>query len=420
MTKLRRLTAGLAAGVIAVTAGGYVLARESLPGPGVGSVMAALPDRLDAPWPWTPTARQSPPGAAVAVFGGSRPGFRNPLSDNEGSVALVAGSGDRQRVVDIAGDGWLTPGEWLLLSPDGATLAGPAQDGTGLELADLRTGAVRLLPYEGRYAPLAWAPDGAALVAVRYPAGADAGVVGTVQVDSGRFTDLLPVSAAGVARDLYRPEPGYAAAYRRDGTRFAVQVAAEIHVFTAGGPSARLTVPAGQRLAGKGAWTPDGTALGLVSDGGRTSAVTFVDAATGAPLRDRTLPPLTDVTTLRLLGWWPDGSAIVVAYRPEDAAPATFRRAEYHDYPTDFEWVRRIDVLAVAPDGRARRIIETPDQVLALDLADDAVYGGRLRPGAAAPILPVRPVMLAAAAGATALVLALICLALVARRRTYG
>ncbi|GGM55928.1 hypothetical protein GCM10011608_45960 [Micromonospora sonchi] len=128
-----------------------------------------------------------------------------------------------------------------------------------------------------------------------------------------------------------------------------------------GVPTGSFAVPAGSRLAGKGAWSPDGRALALVADQRFSSTVSFVDATSGKPT-GAALPTQEGVATQRLLGWHPDGAAVVAAYLPERDAPATFDIRDEDNHPTNFAAVRRVELRALTPAGAARTLLSPPDR----------------------------------------------------------
>jgi len=227
--------------------------------------------------------------------------------------------------------------------------------------------------------PAGWAPDGKSLVVrdvVRAnPAGsAYRDVLSLVRLDTGR--------AVRLAEGEQQPIFGTPVAFTADGTRLAYQIGNEVIV--AGVDGHRLSafpVSVDEGLAGKGAWLPDG-GLALVTrepDSNRWR-LRRVDPASGQDLGRLELPAVEDVTTIRLLGWRPDGSALVVAYRPEPNAPARFDQPLEIGQRTSYGNVRSIRVLALTPGAAVpTTVLTTPEQVLAIDVADDVVQAGRIR-----------------------------------------
>ncbi len=391
MSSLGRWCAAALLVVVGASAATWAMATRSAnrAGPAVAD---ALPQRVDAPWLWTPPVGRAGGPAAALVLGGSTIGLRNPVR-GEGTVDLVDAAGTGHRLLGFDFDGVNVPGERLLLSADGTRVAYP--DGNDILLLDVRDGGthrlVSNLGVDTWYLPLAWSPDGRQLVAAQDRRGDHDGV-GLVDVASGRFTELVPVTGGS----LRRPVPGYSAAYSRDGHHLAIQVDERITLIDDGVPTGSFAVPAGSRLAGKGAWSPDGRALALVADQRFSSTVSFVDATSGKPT-GAALPAQEGVTTQRLLGWRPDGAAVVAAYLPEPDVPATFDVRDEDDHPTNFAAVRRVELRALTPAGAARTLLSPPDQVLAIDVADDALASGAVRPGGPAPVWPAAPSIAAAA-----------------------
>lgn len=86
------------------------------------------------------------------------------------------------------------------------------------------------------------------------------------------------------------------------------------------------------------------------------------------------------MTAIRLLGWGPDGSALMVAYQPEPLARDRFDQSLGMDQRTAYHNVRSVRVLALAPGATAPRTMMTaPEQILAVDVADDVIRGGHTR-----------------------------------------
>jgi hypothetical protein len=373
---------------------------------GAAASFDGFPDRIDAPWPWTPTLRSAPPPAVPVAVGGSTPGLHNILTDTEGSVSFVDAHGG-QRILDVPDEGGATPGESLLLSPDGTMAAYPydavapaATPSGAVAVRTLRTGAVRRLalsaPPEGWDTPLAWSPD-----QTRLAVSIAGSSIGVLRLDTGAYTPVLS-SPAGLPASARTP---VVAAFAPDGT-LAVQldrnVCAGSHCFT---------LPPGQRLAGKGAFVPGGTSLAVVADAGRDSRITFVSATDGAAVPGTI--HLYAVTTLRLIGWWAD-RALVVAFRPEPVTDLGPLDDEQDYAPTDYRLVQRLSLLAVTPSvspsspTRAQELVVLPDQILSIDIADRALAAGRTAPGHAAPAWPARPGVLTALIGLPAAPLAFI------------
>jgi hypothetical protein len=261
----------------------------------------------------------------------------------------------------------------------------------------------------GWVTPLAWSPDQTRL-AVSI---ADASI-GLLSLDTGAYTPVLPYPSGLTVS----PRTPVVAAFSADGT-LAVQLDTKV---CAGARC--FTLPAGQRLAGKGALAPGGAFLAVVADAGRDSRITFVSAVDGTPVPGTV--HLYGVTTLRLIGWWGQ-RALVVAFRPEPVTDLGPLDDEKDYRPTDYRLVRRLSVLAVTPSSSpssssfsspssssfpssspasstaspadSQELIALPDQVLSIDIADHALAAGHTTPGRAAPVWPARPGVLTALVG---------------------
>jgi hypothetical protein len=340
---------------------------------------AALPDRIGTPVTGTLHATGRPRlGPAAVLFSGQGAGLGG---DGNATVAVVGAGGDRYRVFTTGVEA--PAGEQVLLSPDGRRFAYPASapDHPRLGIVDLVTGGNRRLASAVRDSvltvPVGWSPDGHRLV-VRDAVPRDAqrggyqSVLSLVDLDSGRWTRL----ATGTSYD------GFTVAFAPDQRRLAYQVDGAVTVADLDGrPLSRFELAPETALAGKGAWTPDGTALALVARQGDAWTLRYTDPATGAPAPGPATPAVGGVTAIRLLGWRPDGSALVVAYQPEPAAPARFEAPLPMDQRTAYGNVRSIRLLSLPPGAREPGIVLTaPAQVLAIDVADDVLAGGRVRP----------------------------------------
>ncbi|MEU0556054.1 hypothetical protein [Dactylosporangium sp. NPDC006015] len=298
-----------------------------------------FPARVDAPWPWTPTLDSAPVTAVPVAIGGSTPGLHNILTDTEGSVSFVDARGG-QHILDVASEGAATPGESLLLSPDGTMVAYPhdalgSSPDSSIAVRTLGDGHIRRLPVPapagGHATPLAWSPHQDRLAV--YIEGSS---IGVLTLDTGTYRTVLPFPAGLAAT----PRTPIAAAFSSNGD-LAVQLDTTVCA-----KQGCFSLPAGQRLAGKGAYTPADNSLAVVTDAGRDSTITFISETNGSPLPGTI--HLYGVTTLRLIGWWAD-RALVVAFRPEpvtDLGPLDDER----DYPpTAYALVQRLSILAIAP-----------------------------------------------------------------------
>ncbi|MFK3983355.1 hypothetical protein ACI2K4_23605 [Micromonospora sp. NPDC050397] len=336
----------------------------------------ALPSRIGLPVIGTLYTGDLPRlGPAAVLFSGSGNGLT--AGDEHGVVAVVGADADRYRKFEVGFDA--PAGEQVVLSPDGRTVAYPAwgEDRGCVGLVDLTTGdrECRAGPASQSQltVPLGWSGDGRRLVVremvpVNPQRGGLEPVLSVIEVDgwvSRRLPSVPTVNGRPLSYD------GYTVAFAPDQRRLAYQMSGTVTVADLDGrPISSFALAPGSRLAGKGAWTPDGHAL-TVAEARDDGAATLraVDPGSGVPVGGPVLPAVASVSAIRLLGWHPDGSAVAVAYYPE---PATAK--------TGYTAVRTVRVLALAPAAAAPTILLTaPDQVLAIDVADDVVAGGRIR-----------------------------------------
>ena len=347
-----------------------------------GSDGAALPDRLGLPPFGALRATDLPAlGPASVVFSGQARGLTG-LFDENGTVGIVGADADRYRTWTV---GFEVPaGEGVLLSPDGRFLAVPNGSPTspGVDVIDLAGGTVRRLPSprpgSAGTAPAGWAPDGSALVVVdttqANPEGSSyVNTLSLVRLDTGRAVRLLETTQV--------PGFGSPVAFAADGSRLAFQVGTKVLVSSPDGRQlSSFPLPPDTALAGKGAWLPDGS-LALV--GHEVAADRWRLRRVDTDGRELPAPPLaavSGVTAIRLLGWLPDGTAWVVAYRPEPSAPSWYADGLEMDQRTAYGNVRSIRVLGLTPGAAAPvTVLTAPDQVLAVDVADSVVHAGRVR-----------------------------------------
>ncbi|MFC7546015.1 hypothetical protein [Plantactinospora sp. GCM10030261] len=380
----RRLTAASLAAVAGLALLGTTLPaiRPASIDPAAASE-AALPDRIGPPALGSLHATDRPRlGPASVIFSGTHPRLRFLSLLDNADFGVVGATSDRYR---LSGANVPEPvaGEGVILSPDGRWIASPGH-GEGIELVDLDTGRTRALDsgVAGSVgaSPLGWAPDGARLV-----------VLATVPVDAARsgFRDALSlVSPDGgqpvrLAVDVPSRALDISAAFAPDGGRLAVQVGETVTITDVDGARlASFRLPAETALAGKGAWTADGSALTAVSrrPGTTTWGLRRIDPAAGRDQGPLPLPEVSDVTTIRLLGWRPDGAAVVVAYQPEPASGERFDAPMAMDDRTWYGNVRTVRVVALASGAAApATLLTAPEQVQAIDVADAVIRGGRVR-----------------------------------------
>jgi Tol biopolymer transport system component len=249
-----------------------------------------------------------------------------------------------------------------------------------VDVLDLVTGRTRRLtpdvPDSVTATPVAWSPDGARLVIrVEVSTPNFRSVLGAVTLDDGRWTRWT--------EGPEQPVFGSPVAFARTGDRLAYQVG---RVVTVAAPDGRKTssfvLPNESWLAGKGAWTPDGRSLVLATRQAASTDWTLraVDPTTGRDVAPLDLPQVSGVSAIRLLGWRPEGSALVVAYQPGPHVPVQFDDPMEIDQRTTYGNVRAIRILALTPGADTPSTVMTaPEQVLAVDVADDVISSGRTR-----------------------------------------
>ncbi|GLW30637.1 TolB family protein [Actinoplanes regularis] len=336
----------------------------------------SLPARIGAPSPWTADGRRAPIGAASVLYTSN-----TWLPDGSGYLTgLVGRADDTYRVTDLYG----AAGMASVLSPDGTRLA--ADEG----IADLATGRVTEYPgvsEETWFEAQAWSPDGGsvALLAGGWDDyGRNPGVRLVVyDVATAAMREIAPLSELGALA-------GWTVAFSPDGTRLAYQVEDRIRVLAlADGANVDLPLPAGARIAGKGAWTPDGRGLLVVSgtncDCGEYPVrwtVTTISAANGAVSG----PSYTrdGVYALRVLGWWPSGQPVAAEYTAtEDTAPTLFTDSAAQSGLTSQDDILAVRLIEL---GTARELLAGDDNGLAgdvesVDVPESVLAAGAVRAG---------------------------------------
>ncbi|MFE0590069.1 hypothetical protein [Micromonospora echinospora] len=398
---LRRHRAVVAAGVVLVLVlvlGVMVVPRlvgwQGQPGTlGVAaqaSEASSLPDRVGTPQWGAWSIQRRPVAAASMIFTAGNWWYEPP---SLGSVAAVAADGDQYRLLST---GWpVRAGEEALLSGDGGAVAVPNQ------LVELRTGKTRRLPSVGGAEdtlPVAWSRDGDRLAVVgvdgryvRQPNGEKVytltrAVLAVWDVTTSQLTTITDLDP----RTLFY---GWLAAFGPDGHTLAYQTGGTVTVTTVGAEvRSRFTVPEGTRLAGKGTWTPDGRGLTLVTQRRCCAGDAYpsrwqlraVDASTGAELPTTPRAEQAGLVALRLLGWAPDGAAVVARYHPESDAKVVGFGVE--DGITYGEWTKfETDVVALTDNGTRPLLAGTGEAMHGVDIADDVIASGRTHPGELPP-----------------------------------
>ncbi|PWR05648.1 hypothetical protein DKT68_25855 [Micromonospora acroterricola] len=376
----RRLTAAAGALTLLALAGVVVpLTRTPALDP-AAAADAALPDHIALPPIGTLHVTDRPRlGPASIVFSGSAPRLHG-LNDTN-VIGVVAANSDRYRIMRTGREA--PAGESVHLSPDGRYLARPDgdQDDPDVDVVDLVTGRTRQLTstVDGSVGstPVGWSADGRSLVVrddvpVAFDGATYTSVLSVVALDGERWTRLAAGAQEARVGSTVAADPG----------RLAYQYGRTVAVTDLDGRElSSFALPDDTWLAGKGAWRPDGVTLTLAARRSHTTEWTLrqVDPASGRDVGPLRLPAVSGVVAIRLLGWAPDGSALVAAYQPDPLAPDR-PLEEQTDPPTTDRRVRSVRVLALTPGATApRTVLTAPDQVLAVDIADQVIQGGRTR-----------------------------------------
>ncbi|MFG1870526.1 hypothetical protein [Micromonospora arborensis] len=377
----RRLTAATGALLVLVVAGvALPLARTPAPEP-AATADAALPDRVGLPPIGTLHVTDRPRlGAASVIFDGPAPRLHG--FNDVNIVGVVDADSDRYRIMRMGGES--LAGESVHLSPDGRYLARPDgdQDDPGVDVIDLVTGRTqRLTSTVDRSVwstPVGWSADGGSLVVsddvpVAFDGATYTTVLSAVTVGEKRWTRLAASAQEAHLGSVVAAAPG----------RIAYQYGRTVAVTGLDGrEQSSFALPDETWLAGKGAWRPDGAALTLATRRPDTDEWTLrhVDSTTGRDVGPLRLPAVSGVVAIRLLGWAPDGSALVAAYEPDPLAPDRPLEEQTDPPSTSDQQVRTVRVLALTPGASApRTVLTAPDQVVAVDVADQVIRSGRIR-----------------------------------------
>jgi hypothetical protein len=361
----------------------------------------AVPRSVELPYFWQATVDMAPPGPATVLFGGDSLGLvADPFEDEGGKLAVLGRDGD-YRILRYPFDG-VRAGQDVRLSPDGNLVAqygltdGPAG---WLVVTDLRTGRSR--SYSGGETPccaqvVAWRPDSGAVLALQeardgYPIDGMPVRYALIDLAGGAVT---PVDDRLAWDDSLS---AWAAAFAPDGRGFvAARPAAggtELRGYDATGRRLWTRDLGARRLAGSGAYTSDSSTLALLTvecpfqcnhdqRDARRWRVSYVDAATGTDREGLALPEVTGAA-VRALGWHGD-AFVVVQYETEDDVTAG-------TYDTDAWGTRHVRVLALRPGAAVDVVLDPPDDVSSVDIAQDLLRNGQFGGPVPAPaMLPAR------------------------------
>ncbi|KHD76884.1 hypothetical protein [Actinoplanes utahensis] len=249
--------------------------------------------------------------------------------------------------------------------------------------------------------PVAWAPDGRSMLAETYTFGSDATQLVWVDLSSGAVQPLDDKQPYGSERAASR------GAFAPDSRGIAVSHGSSLRL-TAPDGGTRWTVDLGPRayLAGTGAFHPDGTRIAIANLDGcledcdaaalaaRRWTITYRDAATGAPTTGPELPAVTGMA-VRAVGWSQGRDLVVLRHEPEhDAYRDTSRGADRAWDDTGWWETGHVTLLGLGTDGGTRVLLDPPDGVLTLDVAQDLVQAGRFGgPVPTAGPFPARPII---------------------------
>jgi len=384
---LLAVAAGLAGTLVLLNAGRGAVTRPA------GSSPPVVPSTVYSPVTGEDTVTEAPPGPAAILVSGDHELRGSDVWGWEGR-SLVVGQDGTYRLARTVGESTAGLAGGLLLSPDGRYLAGPPwmegatwpDDGRDqTAVLDLSTGAV--VQYDGGN-PVAWAPDGASILVHAYPpdGSGQPNVIGSLRllsVRTGQVRSLPDIRG--------RMREGNVAAFSPDGTRLVLATADALYlVDPARDAVVRLAgLTARDRLAGPGAWLPDGRRIALYSMSGCTDDescdetglgsrefhVRYLDADTGQPAAGPPLPPARGQAA-RLLGWQRDGAAVVAVYSPEAGVRMSAHDPNWSE--TDWWAVGGVELMRFGADGARRRLVDLPGSALFVDVPANLLdrFGG--------------------------------------------
>jgi hypothetical protein len=377
---------------IAATAGAGVLGdrlAEPVVVPGE-SPQPVIPSTVYGPVFGEDTVIESPPGPAGLVVSGSNAFSNVDWFGYEARSLVVAQNGAYRLVHEMTHSQM----DSLLLAPDGGRLAGSSgMEGADRTTAmtavlDLRTGAVARYP--GGY-PIQWAPDGRSILTHEYRPNENG-------LGHLRLLDLQTGQARELPRIPGRFRVGHFAAFSPDSARIAVAVERSLYVVNLADNSLREVAPLTEqdRLAGPGAWLPDGKRLAVYRFDGceqesvcdsqalanRVFRIRYLDADTNLPATGPELAPAIGMVA-RLLGWQRDGAAVVSVHFPE---PSAVKRRDNPYWSETEHWTVRSVELSRFPagGGQPSRLVDLPSGAQYVDVPHELMdsFGGPSRSAA--------------------------------------
>ncbi|HCU48255.1 MAG TPA: hypothetical protein DGG94_00215, partial [Micromonosporaceae bacterium] len=189
----------------------------------------------------------------------------------------------------------------------------------------------------------------------------------------------------------YEAPVGNFAAFSPDGNRLAVATKDALHIFDLPTGTVRklYDFSSRHRLAGPGAWLPDGKRLAIYYMGGcdddrvcyesdlahRLFQVDYLDAETGTPADGPDLYPAEGLAA-RMLGWQKDGDAVVAVYQPEKGHVKAPDDALWSE--TDWWTVGGVELKEFRGDGTRQNLVNLPESALFVEVPAELLdsFGG--------------------------------------------